>query len=45
LTELPTQFTNAVIYGAAVMMGVQEKSENVQDVMELYKKELEKNAY
>ena len=39
------QFTNAVVYGAAIMLGVQEQRGNVQDMMSLYKKELENNIY
>lgn len=45
LVELPAQFTNAVVYGAAVMLGVQEQRENVQNIMELYKRELQTNAF
>jgi hypothetical protein len=45
LSELPKQFTNAVIYSAAVMTGVQEQRQNIQDVMELYKRELQNNTF
>lgn len=43
--SIASQFTNAVIYGASIMMAVQEQRGNVNDMMELYKKELERNAY
>lgn len=43
--NIAQQYTNAVIYGAAIMLGVQEQRGNVNDMMELYKKELERNVY
>lgn len=43
--SIAQQYTNAVIYGAAIMLGVQEQRGNVTDMMELYKKELETNIF
>lgn len=41
LPDLPEQLENAVIYGAGVMMGIQETFDGTQSLMELYREELQ----